>query len=197
MNPWQYDQLMPHIAEVDRAFTDSENEWGVARLETLVAPETLASYRRGWLAWRKAIEASDLSAVQAVGPKMVAALAYMGKEALQRGHSPLAPVTWEAPLADGSVLVVCRTSAEASAVIHANKPPLGDAAIAAAADQQSGRQLVVWTLAELARVLPTIGQIDAIKRTWPGATVIAGPVTAEGDVADWARSDPTRHDLEF
>ncbi len=205
MNPWDHDALMPHLVAVDRAFTDSEAVWGVGRLETLVAPATLESYRRGWQQWRNAIETSSLDAVEAIGPKMVAALAYMAQEAAQRGHKPLAPVTWEAPLPDGSVLVICRTSAEASAVVRAEArrtlPEVEDTPIGeVVAQQQAGRALVVWTTAELARVLPSLGvagQIGDIKRNWPGAVVLQTALTEEGDAADWARHDPDRRMMEM
>lgn len=209
MNPWSHDALMPFISEVDRAFLDSEKVFGVGRLETLVSAATLSSYRRGWTAWRQAIENGDQSAVEALAPKMVAALAYMSKEALQRGHSPLSVDAWETPMEDGAVLVVCRTSAEASAVVRENN------------GSETPRQLCVWALAEIARIIPAVPVVDEIKRAFPGAKVTKGPkktakledddgfghlfpgvlvekatITDEGDVADWARSDPTRKIME-
>lgn len=182
MNPWSYDALMPAISEVDTAFVEAERTFGVGRLETLVSPPTLAAYRRGWTAWRAAIESGDVSAVEAVGPKMVVALRVMAQEALARGHKPLDTATWEFPMADGSVLVVCRTKAEASDVIR---------------NQQAGRALVVYSMEELATLLPKVDGVHAIKQEWPGATVQSGAVTREGDVADWVRNDPTRRAMEM
>src|SRR3954469_12595848 len=152
MNPFSRETLIPYISEVDRAFLDSEKTFGVGRLETLVSAPTLASYRRGWTAWRQAIDADDLSAVQALAPKMVAALAYMAKEALQRGHRPLEVDAWEAPLEDGSVLVVCRTQAEASAVVRENN------------GCEVPRALQVWSLSELAKALPALAMVGEIKK---------------------------------
>ena len=51
---------------------------GGANLERLVSPATLASYRRGWTAYRQAITDGDASAVEDLGPKMIQALAFCG-----------------------------------------------------------------------------------------------------------------------
>jgi len=198
--PWHTDALMAAISPVDTAFVASERKWGIARLETLVSPVTLAAYRRGWLLWREAIRDGDAEAAATIGPKMIQALAHMEAEAAAAGHPPLAVETWEALMPDGRVLVVVHTSAEASAVAQAAKlapdgllPP--DLA-SAVRHQQEGRELVIWTMAELARVLPTLDVVNQVKRIWPGAAVNKVRVTGEGDIADWARADPVRADME-
>ena len=83
------------LVPVDEAMWASEQKWGVGRLERLVSPATLAAYRRGWDLYRAALEASDWAAVEAVGPRMVQALAIMDREATEAGNKPLAPDTWE------------------------------------------------------------------------------------------------------
>ena len=144
---------------------------------------TLASYRRGWVAYRAAIETGDASAVELIGPKMIAALTFMAAEADAAGHKPLSVDAWEAPMEDGTVLVVVRTQAEAHAI---------------ARDKSDMRAKTVWTLAELARMLPRLEMTHAIKEAFPGAAVVrvgGHPVTSgvqmsEGEVSDWAKADP-------
>ena len=99
---------------VDQAFFESEQRWGVGRLERLVSPATLAAYQRGWAAYRVALDDCDGAAVKRIGPRMVQALAVMAAEA-DGGRAPAArsghlgaPPTW----ATGLVLCVVRTSAE-------------------------------------------------------------------------------------
>src|SRR4051812_30749899 len=115
------DRFRAALIPVDEAFWASEQKWGVGRLERIISPSTLAAYQRGWSAYRQALEDGDASALEAVGPKMIQALAVMDAEATAAGHKPLAPDTWEAALPDGRVLVVVRTNAEASAVLRASK----------------------------------------------------------------------------
>jgi hypothetical protein len=184
------------IVPVDEAMWESEQKYGVGRLERLVSPATLASYRRGWDLYRAAIEASDAAAVEAVGPRMVAALAVMDREASAAGHQPLAPDTWEHALGNGVTLVVVRSGAEASAVLRASRasgeavsyettlPP--DLAITVR-DQHEGRALVVVTMAEIARLLRA-QETGLWGTVWEGTPAESGRVMEEGAAADLVRS---------
>ena len=184
------------LVPVDQAFHASEQKYGVGRLERLVSPSTLASYKRGWDAYRAAIEAGDGEAAEAIGPKMIAALAFMDAEATKAGHQPLAPDVWETPLADGTVLVICRTGAEASAVLRASQgrdgasyettlPP--DLAITVR-NSHEGRALTVWTMAEVARLIERHGSIVAEGVKWDGTPAPSGVQLEEGAAADIVRS---------
>lgn len=198
--PWGHDEIMAALTPVDQKFREVELFWGVGRLERLVSPGTLESYRRGWEQWRAAIESGDTYAVQSLGPKMIGALGYMDREAKAAGHGPICVDTWEALLPDNRVLCIVRTNAEAHRLAAAAR--LGDDGtlppdIASAVHhQRAGRELVIWTMAELARVLPALDVVNQIKRTWPGATIVSGPVTGETDASDWATGDPVRAAIE-
>lgn len=183
--PSDHDRMTAALSPVDQAFRESERRWGVARLETLVSQATLESYRRGWVAYRKAIEDGDVAAVEAIAPKMVAALAYMGQEAEAAGHQPLEVNRFEATLEDGRVLVIVRTMPEAHAI---------------ARDKSDSRELVVYTMAEIARLIGNLEIVNAIKISFPGAEikdttkagnkVASGVQMTEGQVADWSRAEP-------
>jgi hypothetical protein len=189
------------LAPVDEAFHRSEQRWGVSRLERLVSTPTLASYQRGWERYRVALEECDAAAVEEVGPLMIQALAFMDAEASAAGHAPLDPVTWEAPMSDGAVLVVVRTNAEAIAVqraalsIGSAPPPLDDRlppdlALAVRAIHE-GRRLEVWTLAEIVRLIEAhAGPVEANPRRarrWEGSDAPTGVQADEGAAADLAR----------
>jgi hypothetical protein len=179
------------LVPVDQAFWASEQRWGVGRLERLVSAPTLAAYRRGWTRYRAAIESSDGAEVEIVGPMMIAALAFMDKEATEAGHAHLAPDTWEAPLGDGRTLVVVRSNAEASAVLRGAKggswettiPP--DLAVTVRS-QHEGRALVVITMAEIVGLLKQAE--NNVGTTWEGDAAPSGRVMGEGAAADLARS---------
>ena len=167
------DKVVAALAPIDEAFRASEAKWGVARLERLVSPTTLASYAKGWTAYRNAIESNNAAAVEAIAPKMIAALAFMDREATAAGHQPLSVDAWEASLSDGTVLAVVRTMPEAHALAR-------DAA---------GRQRVVYSLAEVARIIEHYQITNAAKLAFPGATVKSAVQTSEGEIADLVRSD--------
>lgn len=188
------DRLTRALIPVDEAFFQSEQRYGVGRLERLVSPATLASYRRGWDAWRAALESGDPDMAEAIGPKMIAAIRFMEREAEAAGAQPLAPDVWEAPMGDGVVLVVARTTAEASHLIRANHgetashettlPP--DLAVTIR-NTHEGRALVVVTLAEIVRLMRA-QETGLFGTKWEGTPAETGRHLDEMAAHDHARS---------
>jgi hypothetical protein len=203
-SPEDIDRFRFALVPIDQAMHASELKWGVSRLERLVSPATLASYKRGWDAYRAAIETCDADAITTLAPKMCAALAYMDREATDAGHPPLDALAcvWEAPMADGSVLLVVRTLAEAHAVSRAvsgresGLPP--DITITIRDHLHHGRSLIVVSLSEVAYLMATHGSVASIKTNFPGATITgttwqgdaasSAVQLGEGDIADVVRS---------
>lgn len=193
-SPEDYDRFRLALVPIDEAFFASETRWGVGRLERLVSLDTLNAYRRGWDAYRVALEAADGEALETIGPKMIAALAFMDAEATAAGHAPLAPDTWEAPMGNGTTLVVVRTNAEASAVIRAanasdgmaNETTLPPDLGMTIRNQHEGRALVVVTMAEIVRMIQA--QETALVGTkWTGNEAHSGRQMEEGAAADLIR----------
>lgn len=196
------------LLAVDEVMWKMEQRWGVGRLERIVGPQTLLAYRRGWGRFRQALDTGDVVAMEEIGPKMIVALNIMDQEASQAGQPHLAPETWEVGMADGTVLVVVRTSAEASAIIRAEKTATGfskapgggfrvepgetglpiDTAVTIRT-QHEGRKLEVWTLAELARLVEKHGGVvgDRSQKHWQGEPAPTGRQLEEGSAADFAR----------
>lgn len=189
-----YDRLRLALIPVDEAMWQSEQRWGVGRLERLISSPTLASYRRGWDAWRAALESGDADAVESIAPKMVAAIRFMEREAEAAGAQPLAVDVWEAPMGDGVVLVVARTMAEASHLIRANHgeaasyettlPP--DLAVTIR-NTHEGRALVVVTLAEIARLMRA-QETGLFGTKWEGTPAETGRQLDEMAAHDHVRS---------
>lgn len=179
--PEEVDRFRLSLVKVDEAFWQSEQRWGVGRLERLQKTEVLMAYKRGWDAYRVAIENNDAETVEQVGPKMITALGYMDTEATAAGYQPLAPDVWEHACGDGTTLVVCRTSAEASAVIRASNASDGqsyettlppDIAMTIRS-QHEGRRLVVVTLAEVARLMQ-LAEAKVLGTRWEGSDAHSG-----------------------
>jgi hypothetical protein len=177
-----HDRMKAALAPIDEAFRASEAKWGVGRLERIVSTNTIASYRRGWVAYRAAIEAGDAATVETLAPKMIAALAFMDREATAAGHSSISISEWETILSTGTVLAIVRTGAEAHALA------------------KDTRSRLVYTLEEIGRIVEHYEMTNAIKLAFPGATVtkapndgekvVSGVQMSEGEVADWATSEP-------
>ncbi len=168
------------VVPTDAVARAAELRWGVGRLESLVSAETLLAWREGWRVYSQAITLMEADVVERVAPKIAQAIVAMEAEAAARGHAPLSPEAWETPLEGGRVLVVVRSAAEAHAV----------------GQRQDGRERVVWSMEELACVLPQLEQITAAKLAWPGARV--QPMTRRGEswAHDWATDDmPELHDV--
>ena len=89
--PEDVDRFRRALIPVDQAFWESEQRFGVGRLERLVSPATLAAYQRGWTLYRAALEDGDGAALEVIGPKMIRALEVMAAEAEAAGYKPLAP----------------------------------------------------------------------------------------------------------
>ena len=173
MTPTDHDRIQVAIVPTDAVARAVEQHWGVARLESLVSVETLLKWREGWRLYSTAIARGDAAAVERLAPKIAAAIKAMALEAHAAGHQPLAPTAWEAPTADGRVLVVCRTAAEAHGLQGSS----------------DGRHRVVWTMEELAAVLPTLEITYQVKTTFPGARVRSTVQRSEGYAHDWATDD--------
>lgn len=184
------------LAPIDRAMFESEQKWGCGRLERLVSTNTLLAYKRGWDAYREAIESCDFEAVEAIAPKMQAALTFMDDEASKAGHQPLDVSTWEAPMSDGTVLVVVRTQAEQSAVVRAANMADGGSAettlppdlAVTIREQHEGRRLSVWTMAEIVRLIERHATTASEGVVWEGTPAPSGVQQPEGLVADVVRS---------
>lgn len=180
--PNNQDRIAAAIIPTDTVAHEAERRWGVARLESLVSSATLTRWHEGWMLYSRAISTTDADAVERLAPKIAQAIRAMETEAEALGYQPLAPTAWEAPLADGRVLVVTRTFAEAHA-------------LGAPSQASDGRERVVWTMEELANVLPTLEITYAAKVAFPGAKVTPLPKKREGFASDWASSDPLFHAL--
>jgi hypothetical protein len=171
----EHDRITVAVLSVDAVARQMERHWGVGRLVRLVSPATLVRFRQAHRLWTEAYSHNrDVGETERTSAMMIRAWKALDCEARDTGHAPLAPTVWEGRTEDGQVLVITRTSEEALAI----------------AATQDERARTIWTIDELARCVAMFEQINAIKRSFPGALVTAVSPRAESFASDWATGDP-------
>jgi hypothetical protein len=119
----------------------------------LVSRELREKFDRQRYRMAAAIRNGELIEVQRESERMVVAWSTLNKAAEDAGEQPLAPEVWEVALPDGRVAALVQTVAEAHAVVA------------------SGRDVTVYSLDEIGRMLATYPGVMQAKAIWPGATV--------------------------
>ena len=141
------------IDGADHAAVMMEAKWGAGRLRLLVPTELREKFDRQRYLLNAAIWHGDLEAVRRESERMTKAWAALDGAAVAAGASKLSPAVWELTLANGTVVALVRSPEEAKAVV-AEK-----------------RQVIVYTLEEIGRMLDNYQAVTKVKEAFPGATV--------------------------
>lgn len=149
----EYDAVQAVIDGVDEVARQMETRWGVGRLEFLVSDELREKFRKQFRRFNEAIQEHDVEKVRQAGAGMRRGWEALDKAAIAAGAQQLDPDIWEIQLADGRVVALCRTKADAFATYRA------------------GRHVDVWTTDEIKRLIESFPQIALAKQTFPGALV--------------------------
>jgi len=142
-----------YIDGVDAVAVRMERKWGCDRLRLLVSHEMREKFDRQRYRMAAAVHNGELHEVQRECERMVVAWSKLNEAAEAAGAEPIKPEVWEVTLEDGSVAAIVQTTAEAHAVVA------------------EGRQVAVYGLDEIARMLWTYPGVLKAKKLWPGATV--------------------------
>jgi hypothetical protein len=142
-----------YIDGADETAAEMEAKWGVDRLRLLVPAELREKFDRQRYLFNQAIWHGDLEAVRTQSARMVNAWHALDRVATAAGAKPLPRDVWEIPLADGTVAAVVPDNARA-AMVNAD-----------------GRQVAVYTLEEIARLLVAYPEVAKAKLVFPGAVV--------------------------
>ena len=153
--PGTYISAQAHIDGVDRVAVEMELKWGVGRLRLLVSPELREKFDRQRYLLNQAIWHGDVEAVRVQSARMAFAWQALDRAANAEAALPLLPLVWEVALENGTVAAIVPDAINARRVVA------------------EGRQLAVYTLEEIARLLSHYPQIAEAKAVWPGATVEA------------------------
>lgn len=149
------------LDQLDSLAASMERKWGVDRLPRLVPP-----------AWRAKFETlqAQLDAASSFGGDATAAIAALAKawrlmdaEATAAGHEPMAPAFAEAEWAPGRLFAVAHDDAHRQTLVARNK--------------HEGRDVSVFTVADLARLVASIPDVARIYELFPGAYIAAQPAT--------------------
>jgi hypothetical protein len=151
---WQeHDVISAVTAGVDAVAVEMESRWGVGRLPLLVSDELREKFSRQLRRFDQAIVSNDIERIRQTGAATKRAWQALDQAATEAGQQQLQPDAWEVRLADGRVVAICRTNADAHAEVR------------------SGRHLEVWTIDEIARIMFAFPGLGTAKQTFPGATV--------------------------
>ncbi len=140
------------IQKYDEALSAAERVWGVDRLPYLVDADLRQRWQRGVEKLNEGIRNRDVQSVERLVDNMLKGLGKLIAAAREAGHAPLQADVWEARLKDGRVLRLVRSSS-------------------AVADQTDERDVVVWSLEEVARVVEANSSVNRVKQVFPGAIV--------------------------
>jgi hypothetical protein len=144
-----------YLDGADETAAEMEAKWGADRLRLLVDAPLREKFDRQRYLLNQAIWHGELEQVRRESGRMVAAWVALDRAATAAGKQPLAPQVWEVPLEDGSVAAIVPSIEHAKAVTA------------------EGRQVSVFTLEEIARLLSGYPEIAKAKLVFPGATVTA------------------------
>lgn len=145
-------------SELDDVVASYERTWGINRLPLIVSAETAARFRAAEALHRQEHELGCTPERSAtLNAMMFRAWTALAKEAVARGHKPLGPSCFEAEWAPGRIFAIAVDAEHAQALNARNKA--------------EGRDVSVWTVAEVGALIGDIPLVRAIKDTWPGAEV--------------------------
>jgi hypothetical protein len=144
-----------YLDEADQTACEMEAKWGADRLRLLVGPELREKFDRQRYLLNQAVWHGELEAVRRESERMVRAWLALDAAAVAAGASKLSPMVWEVALADGSVAAIVPSDEHAAEV------------------RADGRQVAVYTLDEVGRLLVAFPDIAKAKAVFPGAEVTA------------------------
>jgi len=144
-----------HLDGVDALAAEMEAKWGCDRLRLLVTPELREKFDRQRYRLAAATRNGDLETLRQECLRMTTAWRTLDAAAQVAGAGTLAPEVLEVTLSDGVVAAIVRDNVEAHKIVA------------------EGRNVVVYTLEEIGRLIDLAPGVLKAKLVFPGATVTA------------------------
>lgn len=141
------------IDGADHVAIEAENYWGAGRLRLLVDVTLREKFDRQRYRYSQAIQSGELIDVQREAARMALAWKTLDKTARAAGHYRKPPEIWETTLSDGTVIALVQDLAASREVIT------------------EGRQVALYTVEEVARLIEDYPGVVKAKQLWPGARV--------------------------
>jgi hypothetical protein len=154
-SPGTYIAGRAYLDGADETACEMEAKWGADRLRLLVPAALREKFDRQRYLLNQAIWHGELEAVRRESGRMVAAWLALDREATAAGKQPISPQVWEVALSDGTVAAIVPDDNHARGVMA------------------EGRQLAVFTLDEIGRLLSSYSDLAKAKLVFPGATITA------------------------
>jgi len=155
-----------HADGTDELAEAMETKWGRGRLRLLVETEWREKFDRQRYKYASALWAGDLEALKAEAARMQAAYRKLDQLADAAGKTPASPDYAEVVLDDGTVAAIAITDA------------------AGKFKQDTDRNVVIYTLEEIGRLLSQWPEIARVKEHFPGAAVTKVSRQAPADPLD-------------
>lgn len=144
LTPEQY-QINQWIDKLDSLAVEYEARWGAGVLPRLVRPDTALKWERQLRKVNEAIEKNDLHLMVELCEGMARGWDALEKQAMALGHKPHgAPVAWTVRMPNGQELAICATRNDAAMI---------------AANCAKERNMVVWTIQEVANLIANVNKI--------------------------------------
>jgi hypothetical protein len=135
LSPEQY-RINQILDKLDMALKELECRWGVGRIETLVSQNMAKKWQRQTASLNQAISNNDLAQVDDLVDGTIRGCAALELDAIAQGHAPHdAPLCWTVAMPDGNTLAIVRHHKDAALL------------------QASSKDIVIWTVEELARLV--------------------------------------------
>jgi hypothetical protein len=154
-SPGTYIAGQAMLDEMDGVAIEMERKWGAGRLRMLVDVDLRERFDRQRYLVNHAIHHGDLEQVRLQAQRMIKAWQAADRVATEAAQPRLASGVWEIALTNGRVLALARSATEAATY------------------DAGGRDVELWTLEEVARMVEGGYFIQSIKRSFPGAVVVA------------------------
>lgn len=154
-SPGTYIAGQAMLDEMDGVAIEMERKWGAGRLRMLVDVDLRERFDRQRYLVNHAIHHGDLEQVRVQAQRMIKAWQAADRAATEAAQPRLASGVWEIALANGRVLALARSASEAATY------------------DAGGRDVELWTLEEVARMVEGGHFVQSVKRAFPGAVVVA------------------------
>lgn len=145
-------QIQQHIQKLDDITIKVETKWGVDRLPLLVSPETQNKWRTQWRKLNDAIINKNLNDLIGLVDGTIRGYSALEAEAIAAGHQHNTPDVWDYQHPEsGRKYRFCKNLPDARAAVE--------------------KDVVVYSLMEVANILEGQQLVNVVKDEFPGAVV--------------------------
>jgi hypothetical protein len=155
------------LTGLDLHAKEIERKWGAERLRLLVSDDLREKFDRQRYLLKQAQYEGTLADVEEQVRRMKNAYAALEKAAIAAGADQINPAVWEGKLENGKVVAIVRDTRDVQLVAN-----------------QIERGVIVWSLADVLKVIEAHSFVNDIKEKFPGTKIDALAGTGAGAFDD-------------